>query len=105
MMKKPYIKAFILPFLLSPAALCFKKKLTVIGIIGKTHGVNVTKIPAKRVPKNNNQRLISSDFSSVLTSATATFSVAASSCLMSEVVELAVSMVVSVESSVGRTTV
>ena len=101
-MKKPYINAFILPFFLSPAALCFKKKLTVIGIIGKTQGVKVTKIPAKSVPKNNNQRLISSDFSSVTSGATSSSEVVEAVSIVSVVCIATVSTAFSIVC--GKTT-
>ena len=61
-MKKPYINALILPFFLSPLALCFRKKLTVIGIIGNTQGVKVTNKPANKVPKNKTQILTGLSF-------------------------------------------
>ena len=49
-MKNPYNKAFLIPDAL--VLLCFVKKLTVIGIIGNTQGVNKTKKPKKNAVKN-----------------------------------------------------
>ena len=54
---------------LIPAAfvlLCFVKKLTVIGIIGNTHGVNKAANPPKKLKKNNVNKLVS--FSLLITS-------------------------------------
>ena len=59
MIETPYNMAFFFPsaFVL----LCFVKKLTVIGIIGKTHGVNNAANP----PKNAKKKIDHNPFSSV----------------------------------------
>ena len=53
MIENPKNTAFDLPCFFDSAS--FKKKETVIGIIGKTQGVNNAKIPAPKASKNNNQ--------------------------------------------------
>ncbi len=49
MIKTPYTKAFRIPAALF--LLCLVKKLTVIGIIGKTQGVNKAAKPPKKLNK------------------------------------------------------
>ena len=50
MMDAPYVQASRMPFFLSLAR--FRKKLTVIGMMGHTHGVNnANKPPTKPMPK------------------------------------------------------
>ena len=54
---------------LTPAALdllCFVKKLTVIGIIGKTHGVNRAAKPEKKAIIKIDHKLLLSPSSSVV---------------------------------------
>lgn len=50
MIDKPYKTAFLTPLALD--LLCLVKKLTVIGIIGKTHGVSRAAKPDKKAMKN-----------------------------------------------------
>ena len=64
MMETPYKMAFFFPsaFVL----LCFVKKLTVIGIIGKTHGVNNAANPPKKAKKKIDHNPFSSVFGDVV---------------------------------------
>ena len=64
MIETPYKIAFFFPsaFVL----LCFVKKLTVIGIIGKTHGVNKAANPPKKAKKKIDHNPFSSVFGAVV---------------------------------------
>ena len=65
MIETPYKMAFFFPsaFVL----LCFVKKLTVIGIIGKTQGVNNAANPPKKAKKKIDHNPFSSVFGVVVT--------------------------------------
>ena len=84
MMETPYKMAFFFPsaFVL----LCFVKKLTVIGIIGKTQGVNNAANP----PKNAKKKIDHNPFSSVFGVV-----VAATSCVGFSVTDVSTTAVVS----------
>ena len=56
--------AFSIPFAFD--LLCFVKKLTVIGIIGNTHGVNSAANPEKKAIINIVNKLLSDSFLGVL---------------------------------------
>ncbi|MNS76729.1 hypothetical protein D3C72_1102850 [compost metagenome] len=59
-MEIPYKMAFLIPCAL--VLLCFVKKLTVIGIIGKTHGVNNAAKPEKKAIKKIESNPFSASF-------------------------------------------